>query len=50
MKKKDIKALIDNLCDRAPGKPTVVPASDPREPFNRTEGAIADFSGDDLEE
>ena len=41
--KKKVAELLDNLIDRAPGAPTVVPASDKRPPLDRLAEAVKDF-------
>ncbi len=42
--KKKVAELLDEMIDRAPGAPTVVPASDKRPPLDRLAEAQADFS------
>ena len=42
--KKDFSRLTEGLIERRPGKPTLVPAEDPREPYTPAPTAAEDFS------
>lgn len=50
LKKREITEIVNEMTDREPGSPTIVPMGDPRPPVDRNQAALKDFASiDDAE-